>query len=500
MNERSTSPSRPLTSWARVAVLGIVAMGLVAGASGVRTTLSASSQPGTASLAAPMAAAVPPQFAAAPQSYSTVVDKVAPAVVTIRVQKQAEMTPTAMSEPFREFFGGRRGAPDRHREAGLGSGVIVGDDGFILTNQHVVAGADTIRVDTADGRSFPATLVGSDSASDLAVVRIAARGLPVLRYGDSDRMKVGDVVLAFGNPLGVGQTVTMGIVSAKGRATGISDGSYEDFLQTDAPINQGNSGGALVNLLGELVGINAQIVSPSGGNIGLGFAIPSSMAQAVAEQLTRDGVVHRAKLGVTVQGLTPELAESLGVTDAHGALVSEVESGGPADRAGVKQGDVVVQVDGRAVSTANAMRNQIASTRPGSSVPIVVRRNGATQTLTAKLAEREPVTADDAHPAAANRTEPGFGLTLEPLTPRLAEQLELPRTTSGLVVTDIDPAGLAATAGLKAGDVIKAVNGQSVASVSALRAALKSNPDRPALVLVSRSGADAFVALPRANS
>ncbi len=507
MHEINSRPSRRLAPLARAAVLvlgTVVTVAAVASVSGIRDTLSAAVQPATHALApagGPAPRPAPPPLPAHPLSYSAVVDTVAPSVVTIRVQKQAEVTNTSMPAPFREFFGNRGGGPERRREGGLGSGVVVREDGLILTNHHVVDGADTIRVDLADGRSFVATLVGSDGPSDLAVLRVPAKGLPALPFGNSDRMKVGDVVLAFGNPLGVGQTVTMGIVSAKGRATGVSDGSYEDFLQTDAPINQGNSGGALVNLQGELVGINAQIVSPSGGNIGLGFAIPSSMAMAVTEQLARDGVVRRAKLGVTVQGLTPELVESLGATDARGALVSDVEPGGPADRAGVKQGDVVVEVDGKPVADANAMRNQIAGTRPGESVPLVLRRNGRTETVTARLAERERAEVDGPRASTGGaRSESGFGMSVEPLTPSLAEQLELPRTAAGLVVTDLDPAGLAASAGVREGDVIKLVNGQAVESVSSLRAALKKHPERPALVLVSRKGADAFVALPRAES
>ena len=502
MTDFNSRPSRLLATWVRAAILVLgagVTVAALASVSGIRDTLSAAAQPATAA-PSPAARPAPPALPAHPQSYSAVVDTVAPSVVTIRVQKQAEVSNTSLPAPFREFFGNRGGGPERRREGGLGSGVVVREDGLILTNHHVVEGADTIRVDFADGRSLAATLVGSDAPSDLAVLRVPATGLPALPFGNSDRMKVGDVVLAFGNPLGVGQTVTMGIVSAKGRATGVSEGSYEDFLQTDAPINQGNSGGALVNLQGELVGINAQIVSPSGGNIGLGFAIPSSMAMAVTEQLARDGVVRRAKLGVTVQGLTPELAESLGATDARGALVSDVESGGPADRAGVKQGDVVVAVDGKPVADANAMRNQIAGARPGTSVPIVLRRNGRTETVTARLAERERPADDTRAASSAGHGEGGFGMAVTPLTPQVAEELELPRSAAGLVVTGVDPSGLAASAGLQAGDVIKSVNGQAVTSVMSLRTALEAHRDRPALVLVSRKGADAFVALPRAES
>jgi serine protease Do len=251
--------------------MALAAAGVAAGFAGGRNTLAASSQQAAVS---PSVGATGPLFPIGAASYSAVVDRVAPAVVTVRVEKQAAVSRTALPEAFRDFFGQPRLNPRGERQSGLGSGVIIRPDGHILTNHHVIARADRIRVDLADGRSLPATLVGTDEASDLAVLKVEALGLPTVPFGDSDRIKVGDVVLAFGNPLGVGQTVTMGIVSAKGRATGAGDGSYEDFLQTDAPINQGNSGGALVNLQGELVGINAQILSPSGGSIGLGFAIP----------------------------------------------------------------------------------------------------------------------------------------------------------------------------------------------------------------------------------
>ena len=423
----TTHTRRPVVLWARVAALGLATLAVAAGVSDIRANLSAASRPQLHDQL-PGTSPAPALSPWRQGSYSGVVDKVAPAVVTVRVRQGVERA-SAQADAVPDFFGRTpRLEPRGQHENALGSGVVIREDGLVLTNHHVVANADRIRVDIADGRSFPATLVGSDEASDLAVLKINARQLPTVPFGDSDRMRVGDVVLAFGNPLGVGQTVTMGIVSAKGRATGISDGSYEDFLQTDAPINQGNSGGALVNLQGELVGINAQIVSPSGGNIGLGFAIPSTMAQAVAEQLTHDGVVHRSKLGVTVQAITSELAESLGVPDAHGALVSDVEPGGPADHAGLKQGDVVLQIDGKTVHDANAMRNQIAGTHPGSSVAIVVRRNGVDETKMARLVERERAISGEHHATdAASRNESGFGMAVTPLTPRLAEQLDLPK-------------------------------------------------------------------------
>ena len=478
--------------------VALAAAGVAAGFAGGRNTLVASSQQAALSPSSHAAEALPSITTA---SYSAVVDRVAPAVVTVRVEKQAEVSRTALPEGLRDFFGQQpRIGPRGQRQSGLGSGVIIRSDGHILTNHHVIARADRIRVDLADGRSLPATLIGADEASDLAVLKIEALGLPTVAFGDSDRIKVGDVVLAFGNPLGVGQTVTMGIVSAKGRATGAGDGSYEDFLQTDAPINQGNSGGALVNLQGELVGINAQILSPSGGSIGLGFAIPSSMARAVTEQLTRDGVVRRSKLGVTVQQVTPELAESLDVADPRGALVSAVEPGGPAEHAGLEQGDVIVAIDGRKVPDANAVRNLIAGTKPGSSVAIDVLRGGKTLSVSARLVERSRAERAAAPQEGEERGTSSFGMAVTPLTPQLAEDLDLERGETGLVVTDVDPSGAAATSGVRPGDLIKRVNDRDVTSVQSLRSAMAAQTDKPALMLVNRQGADLFLALRREQS
>jgi len=282
--------------------------------------------------------------------------------------------------------------------------------------------------------------------------------------------------------------------------TGVGDGNYEDFLQTDAPINQGNSGGALVNLQGELVGINAQILSPSGGSIGLGFAIPSAMARAVTDQLTTDGIVHRSKLGVTVQPVTPELADSLGLSEARGALVSGVEKGSPADRAGLRQGDVIIVLNGRRVTDANAVRNQIASTRPESSVSIELLRGGKIESRSVRLVERERAERVASTPAEGDRAASDFGMAVSPLTPQVAEELDLPKNETGLVVTDVDPAGVAASVGIQAGDVIKQVNERDVPTVAALRAAIATRTDRPALLLVQRRGANQFVALPRERS
>ena len=317
-------------------------------------------------------------------SYAAVVERVAPAVVTIHSESRIrapQQYPYSSDPSFQDFFGGRGNTPRlpvEQRRSGLGSGVIVSTDGYILTNHHVVDGADQIKVDLNDNRTLDAKLVGSDPPSDLAVLKIEATNLPVLVLGDSERVRVGDVVLAIGNPLGIGQTVTMGIVSAKGRQTGLSDGSFEDFLQTDAPINQGNSGGALVSTNSELIGINSQILSPSGGSIGIGFAIPSNMARNVLEQLIRAGKVRRGQLGVVVQ------------KDARGVLVGQVQPGSPADRAGIKKGDIITAFNGVGISDPNTLRNQIAATPPGTEVMLTILRDGQQQQVRATLGEFTP--------------------------------------------------------------------------------------------------------------
>lgn len=327
-------------------------------------------------------------------SYADVVTKAAPAVVTIHSQtrvRQPQQFPFMNDPFFRQFFGERQQQrPPEQQRQGLGSGVIIDANGYILTNHHVIDGAEQIRVDLYDNRSLDARLVGADPPSDLAVLKVEASNLPVLTLGDSDRMRVGDVVLAIGNPLGVGQTVTMGIISAKGRQTGLSNGSFEDFLQTDAPINRGNSGGALVSTNSELIGINSQILSPSGGSIGLGFAIPSNMARTVAEQLVNNGRVRRGQLGVTVLRIPSEEATRLGVREGPGVVVYQVQPGSGADRAGLRQGDVITALNGTAIAEPNTFRNQIASTPPGSEITLTVKRDGQEQQVRARLGEFTP--------------------------------------------------------------------------------------------------------------
>ena len=484
---------------------------LVAGATwhGLAANTSATSQAAApAALAAQGAPAASSRvLAGGRDSYADVVKMVAPGVVTIKVEGRAQVRPTQFGDDedmLRRFFGdqfgfpgqGRRGqrGPQTFKQRGLGSGVVVTGDGYILTNNHVVDSADDIRVEFTDGRSFKAKLVGADKPSDLALLKVDSTNLPTVAVGNSDAVQVGDVVLAVGNPLGIGQTVTMGIISAKGRSTGSGDGSYEDFLQTDAPINHGNSGGALVNLKGELVGINSQIVSQSDGNIGIGFAIPANMARHVMDDLRKDGRVRRAQLGISIQPMTSDLAESLGMKQVNGVIVSAVTPDSAADRAGIKRGDVITSFNGQPVQDYNALRNRVADMVPGSTASVGIVRDNSEKTLSVKLDEATVSRAGrDRDSADGSEDKAALGISVAPLTPDMAAEAKLPRNAHGVVVQDVNPDGRAADAGIQAGDIILEVNRQPVQSVEELRAAVRKSADRPTLLLVNRDGHDIFV-------
>lgn len=447
----------------------------------------------------PAAPAAPVVVEGIRTSYADVVEKTSPAVVRIEAEGRSKQTPVEQS-PFGDDFFKRFQGPQRPPlQRGLGSGVVVSADGTILTNAHVIDGADKITIMMADNKTFDAKLVGTDKPSDLAVLKIEAQNMPYLTLGNSDTVRVGDIVLAIGNPLGIGQSVTSGIISAKGRRTGLSDGqSFEDFLQTDAPINRGNSGGALVNLNGELIGINSQILSTSspssggGGNIGIAFSIPSNMAKSVMEQLLKDGRVRRGMLGVNIQNLTVDTARALDLKDASGVLVSNVRAGGSADKAGMKRGDIITAINGEKIDDSNVLRNKIASTLPGTEIKVTVLRDGGTQELTATLDELDADT-NPANPAQKNQdegpksSESGkLGLSLQPLSADAARQLNVPAGTEGLVVTEVDQAGAAAEAGIARGDVIMEINRKPVKTIDDVQSALTAAADRPILLLVAR--------------
>jgi Do/DeqQ family serine protease len=447
-------------------------------------------------------------------SYADIVDVVSPAVVTIRVEGKARMSPTQFQGPdddfLRRFFGDQFGqggpriprgqrSPKQHA---LGSGVVVTTDGYILTNFHVVDGADDIQVEFSDGKTLTAKLIGSDKPSDLAVLKVTGSDFKAVAFGNSDSVKVGDVVLALGNPLGIGQTVTMGIISGKGRSTSVGNGSYEDFLQTDAPINHGNSGGALVSTKGELVGINSQILSESGGNIGIGFAIPVNMAKSVMEQLRTKGKVTRAQLGVTVQQVNSDMAENLSLKKTGGAIISSVTPGSAADRAGLKQGDVIESFNGQPLHDFNSLRNRVAEAGPGSTAELVIVRDGAEKKVSVKLDEANPEKlARSGGRAESDGTDDktSLGVSVAPLTPELAERFKAPKDAHGLLVQGVNPDGRAASAGIQEGDVIESVNRQSVKTVEDLRSALKGSGNKPLLLLINRQGNNVFVTVKPAN-
>lgn len=445
-------------------------------------------------------------------SYADVVEKTSPAVVRIEAESKSrraeqqqppQFNPFGDEEPFKQLPTPRQN-PRPRLERGLGSGVIVSADGTILTNAHVIDGAEKITVFLSDNKTFEAKLVGADKPSDLAVLKIEAQNMPFLNLGNSDTVRVGDIVLAIGNPLGIGQTVTAGIISAKGRRTGLSDGSFEDFLQTDAPINRGNSGGALVNLTGELIGINSQILSggPSGGNIGIGFSIPSNMAKSVMEQLLRDGRVRRGMLGIGIQNLNEDTAQALGLKETSGVLVSDVRKGSAAEKAGFKRTDVITAINGEKIEDLNVLRNKVAGTLPGTEIRVTVLRDGSPQDLTATLDEfelagnKDSDEGDGGDGSPEKQSDTGkLGLTLQPVTPQIARQFGIEGEAEGMIVTAVDSDGSAADAGISRGDIILEINRQPVSSLEAVQSSLQSGSGKPVLLLISRRGQTIYLTI-----
>jgi serine protease Do len=451
-------------------------------------------------------------------SYSPVIKQVAPSVVSVNVTERAknveapELPPFFNDPQFRQFFGapygfgegqgrGSRPLQRRPEQQGVGSGVIVSADGYILTNNHVVTGADVIKISLNDGRELTAKVVGSDPKSDLAVVKIEAKDLPFVTFTDSDKIEVGDKVLAIGNPFGIGQTVTSGMVSALGRATmGLE---YEDFIQTDAAINPGNSGGALIDVKGRLVGINTAIYSRSGGFQGIGFAIPANLARSVMEQLVANGKVVRGYLGVTMQAeITDELAEQFSLKNKDGVIVSEVAQAGPAAKAGLEPGDVITQFNGKAVKDGRALKFGVANIAPGTKVAVEVLRNGKTETLELKVGEQPKDMALAARGGNGSSKSEGTlnGVGVADLEPAARREFGISSRVHGALVTEVDPTSAAAAAGLQAGDVIQEINREPVRSAEDAVRLTENNESKKTLLRVWNRQGTRFVVVDETES
>ncbi len=454
------------------------------------------------------------------KAFASVARHVSPSVVFIQVEgKSREAASSRFSFPFgnqspfqddffKRFFGDRfpgmpeqqrpESQPEERRVTGQGSGFVFAQkEGllsstiYILTNNHVIQEADKIRVKFQDGREFEAEVTGRDPQSDIAVVEIKTDKRPALAWGDSSQLEVGEWVVAIGNPFGLSHTLTVEVVSAKGR-TGVGLNDYEDFIQTDAAINPGNSGGPLVNLNGEVIGINTAIFSRSGGYMGVGFAIPSNLARAIANQLVERGEVTRGYLGVVIQSLTPELAESFGLDQTQGILVSQVSDESPAERAGLQQGDLIVEYQGEPVKDVGNFRNKVSLTEPGSIASVTVLRNGKRKLLQIEIGQLSK--ADVSKNESTQRSDE-IGLVVQTLTPKLAEQFN-GKAGEGVVVSEVRPGSIAAMAGIKPGSIILQVNRQSVADAESFAKQVKQGADkRHVLLLVRTEGMQRFVAL-----
>ncbi|NTW74575.1 MAG: DegQ family serine endoprotease [Chlorobiaceae bacterium] len=428
------------------------------------------------------------------QAFVSISDSVMPSVVTIYTETLVDRPSMFPAEFFGRQFGDFFNMPkppaggSKQVRHGLGSGVIVSADGYILTNNHVIDGADTISITTSDNRRIPARVIGKDPRTDIAVIRVDAAGLKPIAIGNSDRLRVGEWVLAVGSPIreNLARTVTHGIVSAKGRANvGLAD--YEDFIQTDAAINPGNSGGPLVNINGELVGINTAIASRTGGFEGIGFAVPSNMASKVLNELVKKGKVTRGYLGITIQDIDENLAKGLQLNPREGVLVGTVMDRGPAAKAGIRTGDVILEFNGRKVASSVELRNAIAIQSPGTTASLVVNRDGAVQTINARL-EEQPDRPDGA-PEQTTRAESGtIGFTASVLDAKTAQQLHLKADSRRMVVTSVQDASPAFLAGLRPGDVILSVDKKSITSLAGFSDVIKGKKRGDLMTLLVERG------------
>ncbi|NIK87613.1 serine protease Do [Rhizomicrobium palustre] len=448
-----------------------------------------------------------------PFSFADLVERVSPAVVSVTadvVEKQTAQGLDDMPEGFRDFFrqfGGRpQVQPQPRKGVSMGSGFIIDKSGFIVTNNHVVANASKITVKLPDGRSFDAKLIGTDAATDVALLKVTSeKALPTVEFGNDRAIRVGDWVVAVGNPFGLSNTVTAGIVSSLGRDIGSAEQPYTDFIQIDAPINRGNSGGPTFDLRGQVIGMNSMIFSPTGGSIGIGFAIPASTIKDVVAALQTHGRVARGWLGVQIQPVTPEIASSLGVKDPKGALVASVVPDSPAARAGVRPGDLVLSINGKEVADYHDLTRKVAQIPAGKTAALAIMRDGARQTVDVTIGARKDTQVaaagpqNQAGPAAGAVTGKAMGLGLSALTPDVRRAYNVDDGVQGVLVTNVDPDSKAAEQGVQQGDVVVSVRNKAVHTpqdVEKAVAAAKSSGLKSVLLLVSSGGTARFVAVP----
>jgi serine protease Do len=448
----------------------------------------------------PFSPHVPRQIAESSKAFSEIASSLSPSVVNISTTKvmKRELAPL-LDDPFSEFFSPFRDfkMPKKWKEQSLGSGVIVSPDGYIITNNHVIEQADEIRVTLFDKRSFKAKVIGADNKTDVAVVKIDADSLYAVQWGDSDKLQVGEFVLAIGNPYGLSHTITMGIISAVGRANvGIAD--YEDFIQTDAAINPGNSGGPLVNTKGEVIGINTAIFSKSGGYQGIGFAVPSNMARLVMNQLIQKGKVTRGWLGVTIQEITPELSQKFGLKTAKGALIGDVAKGSPAEKSGLRRGDIILEFNGKKVDDVGNLRNMVAQSKVGAQIPLTILRSGKEYSINVTTSElpKEASEAGSGNAPEENALEGLAGLNVIELTREISRQLGLTRDEKGVVVVRVDPGSSVEDAGLRKGDVIQEIDRKKVARLDDYtRIAANVRSGDTVLMFINRGGKKFYVTI-----